>query len=271
MSANHQSPASSLARAVRGVWAPLAELLISRGVGFPKASEQLKRAFLDAAQRQDGKLTVSRLSVLTGLQRRDVKALLAEETAPDNANAGPLPRVLARWAGDPTYLDDKGAPLVLPRREAGDGPSFEGLCRAISQDVHPRTVLDLLSAAGAVTFDEQADLVTLVSAAFTPADEGQALDYLGRNLGDHAEAAVANVLSEGEPPFFERALHYNGLTPASAAQLDAQARRLASTMLNVLNQEALRLQEQDAGDPEASERIRVGVYIRTAEDKEPEE
>ena len=56
--------------------APFARLLVARGVLFPDLSERLKAHYVEAAKGlTQGKLTDSRLSVLTGLQRRDIARL----------------------------------------------------------------------------------------------------------------------------------------------------------------------------------------------------
>lgn len=253
----------AMTRAFRQILAPLATILMARGAPFQAAAEILKQAYVDAARRQSGeKLVVSRISVLTGLQRRDVKAIIEEPSEVRRKPGGAMARVLARWAGDPAFRDN-GAPRDLPRLSAGDARlSFEGLCQAVSRDVHPRTMLDALVDMGAVEFDPAADLVSLKSAAFLSRDEETLLDYLGANLGDHAEAAAANLNApDGRPPFFERAVHYDGLTPDATAELDATARELMAGVLVQLNERALELQQENADDETANQRFRAGAYV----------
>jgi len=262
-----ERPPPVVAAAAR-VLAPLARLLAGRGVGFGAASDLLKSLFVDAAARrlaEDGeRVTDSRISVLTGLQRRDVKQLRSrlDEGAPPPLASGLLARALGRWAGAEPYRDAAGAPLALPRAADGEEASFERLCREVSQDVHPRSILDALVSIGAVSFDRERDEVTLLSPAVVGAGDDVALDYLGANVGDHAAAAVANLLAgPGAPPFFERAVHYNNLTPASVAELDRMAREQAMAMLLALNAAAQRLQDADEGRPDARMRFRAGAYV----------
>ncbi|MEM6489750.1 MAG: DUF6502 family protein [Pseudomonadota bacterium] len=261
---------------------PLVRLMIRRGVPYPAAADLLRRLFVSVAECDFAlagrKVTDSRLSLLTGIQRREVKALRAapqvpaadpaEPTAAAPGGHGPLPRVLARWSGDPAWTDRDGRPRTLGRLGA-DG--FEGLVAGVSRDMHARTVLDELVRLGLV--EARADgTVALGAEAFVPrADDSALLGYLAANLGDHAEAATANVAAAPQAgPYFERAVHYDGLSEASVAELDATARGLIGAALVTLNARAMALQARDraAGPvdgadkpPSARQRFRAGAYV----------
>lgn len=254
--------------AVRRVLAPLIRLLIARGVRLPQLRDLLKDLYLEQAEKHfaiDGKkMTDSRLSVLTGLQRKEIQARRIVESSDAETDArsmGPLPRVLSRWATGRRWTDEKGAPRVLPRK-ANRGPSFEALVAEVSRDVHPRTVLDRLEEAGNIAIDRETDRVTLLSASYLAVEDADQMAYLGANLGDHAEAAVENVSSgDGRAPFFERAVHYSQLTPSSVETLDREARKLGEQALEKLNRSAAKLQQKDSKDVAATGRFRCGVFV----------
>ena len=92
------------------------------------------------------------------------------------------------------------------------------------------------------------------------------MHYLGTNLGDHATAAVSNVLTPGPAPHFERAVHYNRLTPAAVAELDALSRTLQQQVLEQINARALALQRGGQDDPTARGRFRCGAYVLAVDD-----
>ncbi|MCB9959933.1 MAG: hypothetical protein H6843_15150 [Rhodospirillaceae bacterium] len=271
-------PSSPHTAALARILRPLVRAMIARGLRFPDTSDLLKTLFVAEAEAkaaaEGAKPTDSRVSVLTGLQRRDVKAIRA--APPDPAapwQAGPLPRVLARWSGDPGYHDSAGRPAALARQAGAGTRSFEELCASVTRDVHPRTLLDELVARGLVAHDRETDRVTLVSASFLAGrDEAALLGYFGANLGDHAEAAVANVLAAPAPgPFFERAVHYNRLSAESLDALDALARRLQSEVLQALNAEALARQDGDRMRADATGRFRCGAFVFTEPGTDGEE
>lgn len=226
---------------------PLARLAIGRGLGFRDVVDPLKRAFVQAAADGTERQTDSRLSLLTGLQRRDV-ARLRDHPAKPPEPSSPA-RIVSDWLRDPQSVDTGGAPKPLPR--TGSAPSFEALARAVRQDVHPRTLLDALEAAGTVRVD--GDIVHLLRRDYTPGGGSQAqMAYLADNLHDHAAGAVANVLHGAG--HFERAAHYSGL---SLAQAEALSARFAEAQLGILSDIAAEAAEMQGTGPV---RVRFGGY-----------
>ena len=260
-----------LTGALRRILGPLTQLLIARGVRFQDASDRLKETFVASAMGlARDRATDSRLSVLTGLQRKDVKAIRSRLGAGDAAPlpAGPIPRVIQNWRTRPDFQGSDGGPATLPRK-SDDVPSFETLAATVSTDIHPRSILDEMLRLELVK--ETPDGLRLLAEAFVPGQDNVALyTYLGGNLGDHAQAAVTNVLAEGRPPFFERAVHYNGLTEDDLAELDRLARSLQQRALEQIAARAAKLQDRSDGKPGASGRFRCGAFILTEIETDPE-
>ena len=250
---NVQSAHVTLTDALLCALRPLARLAIARRVTFPAFAEIAKGAFMAAAERdfplEGARVTDSRLSLLTGLQRRDVKRLRGGE-APD-PGMGPVPRLLAAWAAE------GGAPK--------DAEAFAALAASISRDLHPRTLRDELIRDGAAEAD--GDVLRLRSAAWVPEDEGARLAYLGANLGDHGAAAAANLLAGAG--HLERAVHYNRLSAESATALAREAHERLEPVLAEINALARERQAADAALPAAARthRFRAGAYAwREAEE-----
>ncbi len=255
------SPLGALAKILR----PLVKFALARRIPFQAVSDTLKWLYVLVSEENfslPGKrMTDSRISVLTGLQRREIKVIRSQEEGREasSSSAGPLVRLIAVWRGTQDYQDKTGAPLTLPK--IGPAPSFEALSGLVSQDKHPRTLLDDLLSLDLVALED--DAVTLTADAFIPkSDQEGLLDYLANNLEDHATAAVENVLSdEKKAPFFERAVHYNQLSAASLSELDALARQLQQKTLEQISAHALALQTQDRINPSATGRFRCGAFV----------
>jgi hypothetical protein len=263
-----------LIAAVRRLMGPLVRLLIARSVPFPFVANLLRGAYVDVALKQfpvsGRRQSDSRITLLTGVHRKDVKRLRQQ---PD-ARHGPSRTVslgsqlIARWTALPAFRDATGAPLPLPRlTTAGIEPSFEALVRSVNTDIRPRVVLDEWLRLGLVHLDEQ-DRVCLNVQAFIPPEGSEEMAYFfGRNLHDHMAAAVHNML--GEPgPLFDRSVNYNNLSPEAVAELIELAGRRAMDVLQELNAHALRLQQRDSGRPGASNRFNFGLYL-FSEDQAP--
>ena len=100
------------------------------------------------------------------LLKRLLAAHLHEVDAARGALAG---EVVARWLGDPSYLDADQQPRALSRGLVPAG--FDALVQAISSDVRPRAVLDELLRLGVVELDETGAEVRLRAAGFGPLAE----------------------------------------------------------------------------------------------------
>jgi hypothetical protein len=270
----------SLRSALRRLLRPLVRLLIARGVPFPFASNVLRGLYVEVAVEEfpvHGKpQTDSRITLLTGVHRKDVKRLRGsaqrESRAPRSASLGS--QLIARWTTLAEYRDENGRPKPLPRLPKDTEASFESLVRSVNTDIRPRVVLDEWLRLGLAQLDEQ-DQVHLNTDAFVPAKGSEEMAYyLGRNLADHAGAAVSNMLGAGEP-LLERSVSYNNLSDAAVDELNTMARQRGMQVLQELNARALQLQQRDSGEPDARHRMSFGVYFfrerQPAEDSEDEQ
>ena len=259
-------PPRALLRAVRHLLAPLVRLLLAHGGTQPLLAELLKGVYLEQAEAELGaggeRPTASRVSVLTGLHRKDIRRLRSELEGPDEppASVSLGARLVARWTGEREFCDAEGRPLPLPRQ----GPaavSFESLVASVSTDVRPRSVLDEWLRLGVVELDAE-DRVTLRRDAFVPS-EGfeEKAHFLGRNVHDHLAAAAHNVA--GGEPMLERSVYYEGLSDASVDELARLSSELGMDALRRVNRRARELKERDAADAETGRprRIHFGVVL----------
>lgn len=262
-------PPAALLHAARRVMRPFVRLMMHSGITFPVVADTLRKLFIDVAVNEiltDPKTrTDSRISLLTGVHRKEIKRL---RQLPADASAEPdvitlAAQVVGRWLGTPGYVDSLGRPLPLSRFAAsGAAPSFDSLIESITSDIRPRAVLDDLIDHGIVTIDSD-DRVRLTEDAFIPRPGGEEqLFYFARNLHDHIAAAVANVSAADAPPYLNRSVHYDRLTPAQAASLKAVARIEATKVLLEVNRRAIEIAAGDpAAEPEAAHRVNFGVYV----------
>lgn len=260
------APAPALLRALRRLLRPLVRLLLHSRIPYPYFADLLKTVYVEIADREfalEGKRqTTSRVSLLTGVHRKDVRRLRAEPPPEDAAPAviSLGAQLVARWIGVATYQTSAGRPRPLPRVAApGQGPSFEQLVESVSKDIRPRAVLDEWLRLGVARLDDD-DRVTLNVEAFVP-ERGydEKAFYFGRNLHDHLSAAAHNLRGAGRP-FLERSVYYDRLAPESVEALRTLAEQVGMQALQQVNRRALSLQADDAGRPDATRRINFGIY-----------
>ncbi len=269
------TPPRSLMAAVRRLLRPLVKLLLNYSVQYPAFTNLLKQTYVEMATAMpvDGKIqTDSRVSLLTGIHRLDVKRLRNEivsgnEGPPMSVSIGA--QIVARWTAHAEYLDNKGRPLPLHRlASAGGMMSFESLVRSVSKDIRPRVVLDEWLRLGIAQVDNL-DRVILLTDAFVPSHGlDEKLFYLGKNVHDHLDACAHNLTQPDVPPLLERSVYYDHLSKDSTLILSTYARQLSSQVMQAFSQKAMELQERDHQNADARHRVTYGLYFNKANEQE---
>lgn len=262
------SPPSSLLRALRHVMRPIVRLMVRKGVTYTYFSDMLKGVFVEVAEREfrldDKPPSDSRISLLTGVHRKDVKRL--REDADDEAGALPEAvslgaHLVSTWLTVAPFCKPAGTALPLPRlASAGGDRSFDALVAHVSKDIRARVVLDEWLRLGIVSLDED-DIVHLQTNAFVPqAGFDEKAAYFGHNVHDHACAAVHNLTTDGRS-YFERSVHYDALSRASIERLREAVARDGMQALIAFNALAAELEEKDPPAEEAAQRMTIGLYF----------
>lgn len=265
---------SAIFQALNRVMRPLVRLMLARGITYIQFSEWLKHIFVESAvcdfALPDKATNDSRVSILTGVHRKDVKRLRElmqynDDLAPINVSLGS--QIVSTWLANPLYCDGN-TPKVIPRlKKQANEISFEGLAELVTKDVRARAILDELERLGVVQIDDS-DMVTLKTDAFIPSKgEDEKAFYLGLGLGDHGKAAVSNVLGV-QPTFFDRIVHYNQLPADSIAKIENLAREQSSQLLQSINKEAEQVVSQQDNDQSTSKRFSLGVYFYSEDDSQ---
>src|SRR4051812_22622772 len=109
-------PSPALVRALTRLLRPLIRLLIARGVTFPYLMNLVKRLYVTTAEASLAEdATVSRLSITTGLQRKDINRIKSEPppevVTPQATSLGP--RLIGIWLGDPLFRAKRGGARPL--------------------------------------------------------------------------------------------------------------------------------------------------------------
>ncbi len=264
--ATEHSISSILLKAVDWLARPLVRLLIARGITYPQFRDLLKHTYIKVAEEElqnSGKgVSDSRLFILTGVHRKDIKRLRQQSQGDvaENCEMASLGgSIMARWTATPDYLDAAGQPRCLSRHDEPGLPGFDSLVTAISKDVRPRAILDEWLRLGVVSLDDDG-LICLNQQAFVPGqDFAEQSFFLARNVHDHLAACAHNMLQQDQP-MLERSVYYAALSQDSVLQLQQLAQTEAEQLLQKINRRARELQQQDENSNHADYRIRFGSY-----------
>lgn len=192
-----------LATAIDRVVRPFIKLLVGRvSCGF--LVQQVKKIYIEEARKwiekndTNGRVTKSKLAMLTGLDTRTITAIESNSTAPDEFTLGDIcaeAGVLYRWISRPEFQDADGKPRVLP--VMGKSASFQSLVSsAIGRNVTYQTVLERLLESGNVEL-EGPDFVRLVNPYYQPvkASEQTIIDAGSLSIGRLTETVGYNLNS----------------------------------------------------------------------------
>jgi hypothetical protein len=255
-----------LVAALRRVLRPLIRLLLSYGIRFQTFCDLVKSTYIQVAEEEfrleSKEQTDSRISLLTGVHRRDVKRLRTEslEISSLSLQASMSAQLLAMWSGRNEYCDAQGVPQPLPRLASKGGDrSFEAMVRSVSKDFRARVVLDEWLQQGIATLDEQDNVHLAADAFVSPQGIDEKVFYFGQNIHDHLAATVHN-LSGLTPPFLERCVYYGDLTAESVKEYERVAKSAGMRALHTVNRHAIELQKKDAGKSDAVYRTNFGIY-----------
>jgi hypothetical protein len=251
---------------------PLVRLLVSQGVTYPQFASALKLSFLRAAHAElraaSKRVSDSAISLLSGVHRKDVRALTADgrlATRPVDRALSVADEVFTRWVSDPTYLASDGLPRMLPLRGHGDDePSFESLAQSVSRDFHSRAILDEMTRLGVA--EAAGEFVRLRVERFVPdAGFAETLSYVSRNVYDHLGAVEGNmkaIHAGTRSPFLEQSVFADGMSRESVRELHELARRIWESSLRRMYALATdRIEHDQRAAGEQVMRMRFGVYF----------
>lgn len=260
-------------QAIARLLGPVAQLMIDHGVQLGNVVEQLKYALVQQAGESLGEAkkesTESRIALLTGVHRKDVKRLRQDDYGVSNSGRStPVHMaVVSRWISEPHFLnaDQTPRPLAKTSAKALPGePDFTTLVAQVSKDVGARAVLDELLRVGIVHLTSDG-LIVLNDTSFVPKGHDESLSLLAANVHDHLSAAVHNVKpGRMEPSLLEQSAFSTGLTPAQAEALHGLARQLWTRSLQQFLQAATIAEQRSeavATQAQSLQSIRFGVYF----------
>ncbi|MEL7296264.1 MAG: DUF6502 family protein [Pseudomonadota bacterium] len=135
-------------QACRVLLRPIASMLLRTGLTWKEFSDLAKSVFVEVATEEFGingrPTNVSRVSILTGISRKEVKRqrdLLESGDQSVTQKTTDATRVLSGWFQDAEFLDESGKPASLSLESENGGVSFELLCKRYGGDIAPQTML----------------------------------------------------------------------------------------------------------------------------------
>ena len=205
-----------LVAAVIKLLRPLVRILLRNGFSFSTFSDLAKWTYIDIATKEFGiegrKQSTSRVSVITGLSRREVmrvRKLPRPDVTASTEKHNRAARVIAAWRRESDFLDAEGKPALLPME--GPGATFSELVKRFSGNVPPRAILDELIHVGAAERGEDGK-IGLLTRAYIPRNvDAHKLNILGTDVQYLIATIDHNLNPETTETRFQRKVSFDNL------------------------------------------------------------
>lgn len=171
---------------------PVAKFCLNQAIPLQDLTECCKQAMIEIAEekisRDGDKVTISRLSVMTGLHRRDVMRIYRQEK-PKEQPLSLAARVIGQWTEDKRFTTSKNKARILRDGE------FSQLVSSVSKDLNPATILYELERIGAIEKSKRG--LKLVNTAHK-SDHYESLRIASKDAKDLIELVEENINSDSE-------------------------------------------------------------------------
>jgi Family of unknown function (DUF6502) len=226
-----------LLKAAVEILRPIVVQMISRGVVFGHLESRLRELFVRVAESSfeiPGRpQTDSRLSVLTGINRKEVRRIRRShprDVRPTSFERNLAADLVSRWTMDPAATDRRGHPLPIPFRSK-HGASFVRLVRQTTTDLRPRAILDELVRSGMVEMVD-ARTVRLRHDAYVPGDgESEKLAMLAQDPPELIQTMIHNIVSRGRNLWLQQKVSYDNVGENGLTGLRTELRRRSERFL----------------------------------------
>jgi len=256
---------TALYKAVIQIMKPLARILLKHGVSHAEFTELAKHAFIEVADKEfqmsGRKQTSSRVSVLTGINRKEVtriKKLIDSEQpqAPQSTNRAF--RVVNGWLKDQRFLTPAGRVNDLPWD--GEG-SFTELTKIYSGDLTARVVFDELKRVGCAEKLENG-CIHLKTKAYVPHDcPEETFNYVGSSTADLLNTLDHNLQNKINNTRLQLAVCYEDLTRESLPDFKRLTEKESYKLLRLLDHHLAKNDREHNPNVTGTGHIRAGVGI----------
>jgi hypothetical protein len=256
----------ALTAAVLHLLRPLVRVLLRHGMAYDDFAELVRRVYVEVAERDFGlpgrKQSTSRISVITGLNRKEVARLQARGARGEPGEAtfaatmNRAAKVVVGWRREHAGAD--GAALTL------EAAQFSALVRKYSGDMPVRAVLDELRNAGAVSLTEDGRYVLRGDGYVPQATDSRKIVLLGQHAAELLGTIDHNLSAPADQAYLQQRVFADNIP---IERLEAVRNALRDAGLQALSGARELLVANDAGDgvvAAGARRVTLGVYYSEA-------
>jgi hypothetical protein len=249
---------------------PVVRLMLHFQITYPQLIAMLKALYIEVAVADfphgNKQQSNSRINLLTGIHRKDVKRLREQPKGRSRDSKLELlktnlgTKIIQKWRNSKGYQDINGKPLTLSLRKDDSGNlSFDELVTSVvKQDIRPKVILEEWLRLG-IAQQEDSCVKLSANAGQEDKDFAENLAFFGQNIQEHINAGCNNLMGH-KPAYSDSSVFYDRLSIKSVAQLSDLANKLGMRALQQMNRTAMKLQTDDEGHEGSDFRMNFGVF-----------
>lgn len=258
---------------------PLVRIMLRHGVSYRVFADVARHVYVEVATNEftlpGRKQSASRVSVLTGINRKDIKKI---ESKPNPLETGEFKeyhrasRLISGWLQDERFHDATGNPQQLALE--GDANSFSVLVKEYAKDVPVRALLDELERVGAIK-RHSSDMIELTQTAYlAPEDAEEKVRIAARATASLLSTLDHNLNSENTEKLAQRSVLYTNIPVESLPLLREKSKAEIQNYLLHANEWLAEHDRKTNDNVEGTGRAKAGIglyYFDEIEEEKPEE
>jgi len=269
----HEKIQQTLSTAVQTLLRPLVRVLLRNGVAYGSFAELAKKVYVDVAfdefAPEKKKQSMSRVSALTGLTRKEAKRLhelQQSDTEESEQRYNRAVRVISGWVNDPEYHNPQGRPADLPID--GKTGSFSALVKKYSGDVTTQSMLAVLGVASSI--EKNGDRVRLIQHAYVPGqDAAEKLRILGTDAAELIATIDHNLVSGENALRYQRKVSSLRVNSSALPAFQVLSAQKAQALLEELDAWLTEHEVDSEPHSEPCPYVSLGIYYyESSQDKE---
>lgn len=243
---------------------PLIKVLLRNGIAYGTFADIARKVYVDTgfeeARRQGQKQTVSNVSILTGINRKEVKRLkeaLAVNTDNSLRKFNRIVRVIAGWQHDEEFLDEDHEPRDLLLE--GNKGSFASLVKNYSGDMPVVAMLNALIDSGNIKVIDNGN-IQLINPNYLPTtDSDKKLNILGIDTAEFIQTIDHNInVEKPEDAWFQRKASNTRIRVDALPKIKQRINKKAQLLLEDID---AAFSENESDDEQDSVSVSLGIYF----------
>ena len=251
---------------------PFIRVLLRNGIAYGTFADIARKVYVDSgfdeARRRGQKQTVSNVSILTGINRKEVKRLkeaLVFDTDASLRKFNRIVRVIAGWQHDEEFLDRDHEPKDLLLE--GKKGSFTSLVKRYSGDMPVVAMLNALIDSGNIKVIDNGNIQLINSNYLPSSDSDEKLNILGIDTAEFI-ATIDHNINHPEDAWFQRKASNTQVKINALPKIKQRINKKAQQLLEDIDAD---FSENESDSEDDSCAVSIGIYFTRKQDKHDEE